>query len=688
MARRPRTRVCPGVRYSVPPMPPPAAVPSSPPGAASPDPVPPIVSVALSSPVPLSRPAPAVCILGIDNGAGISRDREILAEAFGETGWTVVFFDPREKNTPPPPVDLTIHLESPAPHLLGLAPKDVLVPNPEWWAAMWTPLLARPSLHVWAKTEDAARIFRGLGAQVEPIGFRSRDHHDPSVHRERTFLHIGGASAGKSTALLISCWREEWPPLTVVSLRNDCHPRSNVTVLRHVTEKELRQLQNGHLFHLYPSRYEGFGHAQWEGLSCGAVVFTTQGAPFDECKAFLPLLPATEIPPQVGDPRLVTESIVSAEAISGAVSRAQSLSDREVGQISDRSRAAWQDQAALFRRRFRTSVHGKTRGRILSIHSPFERCGIREYGRQLDESLRTQGAEVLAFTHDQVDAIMDALGTGTDLLVHYENALIRPQFFKVLQKAKGIGSKIIFCCHWFGRSVLKDYRSIVDRFVVHRPYEGLSTENVVEIPLACPVYTPSDRAALRRKYGLPEGKVIVSTIGFLVRWKRIPEILDAILAQRVDDLFLQVLTPLSFQGDQTGEAQKVRRMISHHDPTSVRTFYSTDFRPEEEMLDRLCASDLGFIYHAQDTGSVSAATKQFVSVRTPLIVTNSTHARDLQRGIERVEGYEMEDVVEAIVALVKSKEKRESLQVDMEAEYKRLNMHEVARRYLDLFREL
>lgn len=698
MAQRPRTRVCPGIMHSAPPAPIPALVLARQPEATLPDPVPPSISMPPSSPmpdpVPPSRLSPAVCILGIDNGAGLSRDREILADAFGEEGWDVVLFDPLDKNTIPPPVDLTVHLESPATHLLGLAQKDILVPNPEWWAAMWTPHLARLSLWAWTKTEDSARIFQGLGAQVERIGFRSRDHYDPTVPRKRAFLHIGGASSLKNTALLISCWREDWPHLTVVTLRQDCHPHQNVTVLRHVSEEELRCLQNAHLFHIYPSRYEGFGHAQWEGLSCGAVVFVTQGPSFADCEAFLRIQPVTEVHPQAGELKLVVEHVATAESIAVTVSRAQALSDEETRQISERSRSAWEKNAGLFRERFHAVFSGSAhqsapvRRKVLSIHSAFERCGIREYGRQLDEALRAQGAEVLAFTHDQVDTIVGALGPGMDVLVHYENALIRPRFFHVLQKAKGIGGKIVFCCHWFGRTVLKDYRSMVDRFVVHRPYDGLATENVIEIPLACPVYTTGDRAALRREYGLPEGKVIVTTIGFLVRWKRIPEVLDAMLAKGVDDLFLQVLTPLSFQGDQTDEAPKVRRVLSHHDPASVRTFFSTDFRSEEEMLGRLCASDIGFLYHAQDTGSVSAATKQFVSVRTPLVVTNSTHARDLKQGIHRVEGYEMEDVVDAVVSLVKSKEKRESLQCGMEAEYRRLNMHEVARRYLDLFKEL
>lgn len=295
---------------------------------------------------PAEQPRRSACIVGTDNGMGLSRDREIFAAAFADAGWDVVLASPQDR-TVAGAWAVVLHLEAVTPRFLSSAPVNIIVPNPEWWMPEWSPILRRPSVRVWAKTEDAARIFRGLGARVQHIGFRSMERQDIEVQRERVFLHVGGKSPNKGTSLLISCWRAEWPRLIVVTAQSIRSELPNVTIVRRRTsDAELRRLQNECLFHIYPSQYEGFGHAQWEGLSCGAIVFATDGPPFADSVEAFRLLDAR--PTKQG---IVMKCGVMPPAIAAAVKWAGGLSESQIMEFGELARRSWEQNTASFSER-------------------------------------------------------------------------------------------------------------------------------------------------------------------------------------------------------------------------------------------------------------------------------------------------------------------------------------------------
>lgn len=284
----------------------------------------------------------SVCIIGADNGMGLSRDRDILVAAFRDAGWDVSLATSDKHGNEQHTVNL--HLETVAQRFLRTAPVNVIVPNPEWWSMDWNPILRQPSIRVWAKTEDAARIFKSLGAQVQHIGFRSMDRRDVGVPRQRAFLHVGGKSPNKGTSLLVSCWRSEWPQLIVVTSQPVRSVLPNVTIVRRRTsDTELRRLQNECQFHIYPSAYEGFGHAQWEGLSCGAVVFATNGPPFSEHGDAFRLLDAR--PTKNG---FVSKSGVLPTSIAAALKWANGLTQEAIAECATHSRNAWEQNTTAF----------------------------------------------------------------------------------------------------------------------------------------------------------------------------------------------------------------------------------------------------------------------------------------------------------------------------------------------------
>ena len=326
---------------------------------------------------------------------------------------------------------------------------------------------------------------------------------------------------------------------------------------------------------------------------------------------------------------------------------------------------------------------------VTVCHSHQQRCGVKEYGLALDRSLVAAGVDLKTCSYDDLGDGVGAAQPGSILLVHYEPSLVTAWFLsQYLKAARDKGCKTVLCCHWYEHDYLREYCGLVDRFVLHRTYPLRHTESVV-IPLGCPVYEPpADREALRQRLGLQPGTTIMATIGFLSRWKQLPEIAAAMLNAMLPhpSLWLVMHTPRPYYPEGQDEA-RLRHLFTTH-PAGTRVRFSTDFVPDHETLDIAYAADVGFLYHPIHTGSVSAATKQFVSARRPLVVTGSAHAWDLKGGIERVDGFDAWTFAQRTVELALDRDKQARLRGEMQREYDRMNMHTVAKQYVDLFRSL
>lgn len=327
--------------------------------------------------------------------------------------------------------------------------------------------------------------------------------------------------------------------------------------------------------------------------------------------------------------------------------------------------------------------------RLLVCHSSQERCGIREYGRQLDVSL-SKLASVQSFTFKDFDKLEQTAQPNSVVLVHYEPMLVPSGFTETLRALRARRVRIIFCCHWYAIETLSAYQDVVDAFVVHRPCSDPTPPRTDVIPLGCPTYTPTEsRDALRARMGFLENDIVVTTLGFLARWKQVPQTLDVLLSQAKDPrLLFQIQMPWHFSDQDTSRAEDttVRAVMARYPQARVR--FSTEFLSEKELLDRVYASDLGFLFHGQHTNSVSAATKQFVSARCPLVITESTHGADLRGGVVRVPGFDPAHFASEVLRVAGDVRIRDELQTDMKNEYDRINMDTVAGEYIKLVRSL
>jgi Glycosyl transferases group 1 len=192
--------------------------------------------------------------------------------------------------------DVNIFIEQIYPRFIPQARLNCLIPNPEWFGDGNMPHLSHIDW-VLCKTMSAFEAFSGSGRNRRYLGFTSPDKLSQDVARpaEIMCLHIGGASLEKGTAAVVEAWRRrpDWPRLLVIGNRKNYvggpGPLMETPLVaniewvdRYVDAIELKKYQNACVVHVCPSEAEGFGHIIVEGMSCEAVVITTDGAPMNE----------------------------------------------------------------------------------------------------------------------------------------------------------------------------------------------------------------------------------------------------------------------------------------------------------------------------------------------------------------------------------------------------------------------
>ncbi|GMV18587.1 MAG: hypothetical protein AMXMBFR56_68110 [Polyangiaceae bacterium] len=316
---------------------------------------------------------------------------------------------------------------------------------------------------------------------------------------------------------------------------------------------------------------------------------------------------------------------------------------------------------------------------LVTFTSGKERCGINEYSRGLDEQLRLAGATVSTHPLSDISLVASA-PAGAELLVHAEPSLLAQGFFPALRASHRRGAKVVVCFHYCDQAFFRLLADSADILVTHRDYFPHPKLRVV--PLACPVYEPpADLAGLRKKHGLPEDKVLLTTLG---AWKKIPDLVQQLLPElERRGAVLQALCPTHFAGDATGEGAKLARLANGRQSI----IWKSEFLPESEVLERVACSDLGLAYHGQNTGSVSAANKMFVAARVPLLLTSSTHDSD-HLGAVHVPGFDLIKYARRATELAHDRAVLRTMRVQAQGDYDRMNQAVVAKRYLELFREI
>jgi hypothetical protein len=305
-------------------------------------------------------------VTNIDNGVGLQADYLMLKGLLESWGHIVNGVHFKRIDGGIPRADVNLHLEVLVDAIFHLAPRNWLIPNQEWWAEWDHQNSMKHVNKILCKTRDAERIFGAMYPQIPRtyIGFESKDLYDPSVEKQRKFLHVAGQSRYKNSKAVAYAFAKFFDDsdfrldLTFVGAYPEevqfARDHKNVKYIQRASDVEMKKLMNECLFHILPSGAEGWGHAIHEGLGCGAIMITTNFPPMNEfdgvCRELL-------VPYQRTAPELAAQmAFVGAMEVKAAIESSLKLSSLQIAEISEKARLAFLRQREDFRASFKAVV--------------------------------------------------------------------------------------------------------------------------------------------------------------------------------------------------------------------------------------------------------------------------------------------------------------------------------------------
>lgn len=227
-------------------------------------------------------------IITYNNGVGLSQDIDILSSELKKLGHNVEFID-EYLFLPYPKADINIFLQPSCNYhesFMPYAEKNYLIPNQEW--CHFSPQEIAQFDKILCKTKEAERIFKPLNPNTFFLGFTCKDCYCKEDKKNyATALHLAGASVHKGTDRVVKVWlaNPQFPPLYILKHKEKIFPppADNLRIIYdYIPLLNLRNFQNKCGLHICPSETEGFGHYIAEGMSCGAVLVTTDAPPMNE----------------------------------------------------------------------------------------------------------------------------------------------------------------------------------------------------------------------------------------------------------------------------------------------------------------------------------------------------------------------------------------------------------------------
>jgi len=324
-----------------------------------------------------------------------------------------------------------------------------------------------------------------------------------------------------------------------------------------------------------------------------------------------------------------------------------------------------------------------------------ERCGISTYTEHLAESLALLGHDVRYFNcQPPYEPTLEEIMEWEPDVVHvqHETSIVPPA--DVLEKYLGMiaakGTRVIFTLHTATQAAAQlagrigaPYKSVV----THRPSEDAKGSVVIQMPCTN-VGLGLDRTALRNIFDLPQDALVVSTVGFMIPWKAHAEIAESLAAWMAADpaVHLQIIASEHFNESLKGHAQECRKRLDRlADRFPGRLLHIDGYPSDRELIERLAASDLGYVWCPFDTASSSAAAAQFVTAKCPLVASASTHYDSMGDGVLRADKTDVPGFARLIQKTARNRELLEKLKAGQWATYKDRNYLMTAMRHLDLY---
>ncbi len=327
-----------------------------------------------------------------------------------------------------------------------------------------------------------------------------------------------------------------------------------------------------------------------------------------------------------------------------------------------------------------------------------KKCGVAIYTQHLITALKKKNYSTIVYDNpiDEYQLLPDKVKKdGIKVLnIQYYPHLVCPlnQLIILIHKINALGIKTIVTFHL----ETEDSQKIVDaatHAIFHRPLSFVKQDSkkISFIPLGVPVFDCDlSKKQLREKYNFSQNKLILTTFGFLIPWKEYSSVLE-ILAPYLKlnpEYHLQLLTSIPNVSNDMIEDGKIEHSkieeIVKKNKIENQVTHKIDFLSQSELSERLALSDLGFSWGSLTINDTSAAAKEFVSARLPLVLTKSPHYHDMNYGTIKV-GCDKNFFVKTIIKTLKDRSKIISLKEEMDFFYKKTNNDFIISEHIEVF---
>jgi hypothetical protein len=335
--------------------------------------------------------------------------------------------------------------------------------------------------------------------------------------------------------------------------------------------------------------------------------------------------------------------------------------------------------------------------KIALYSSKRERCGISTYTDHLENALAMIGHDVRHWgSGAPYEQTFDEARAWKPDVFHFqhETSIMPPE--PMIEKYSNLmsrdGVRVMITLHTENEGTLRVAKKATaagsGRIIMHRP--STDATDIVFLPMPCTRFGPlPEKLAMRRKYGLPEDAFVVSTVGFMIPWKDHPKIVATMVPwlRKREDVHLQVIASEHFNESVRSYADTCRKEIRSIARTfeEPRIHHIDGYPSDTELIERLVASDLGYVWCPFDTGSSSAAAAQFTTARCPLVASDSSHYAFLGTGIVRGPKDNMSAFVRLIEETAGDKALLKALRENQWTMYRERNYLMTAQKHVELY---
>jgi hypothetical protein len=315
--------------------------------------------------------------------------------------------------------------------------------------------------------------------------------------------------------------------------------------------------------------------------------------------------------------------------------------------------------------------------KIALFTSGDERCGIAEYGKNLQNSIQQLKPDIewLNYYHNNPD-ISSPVGRfkETDIVViNYEPGLFTWLTASTIRGWKSYGKKMVLILHTSHEGDNRtEFTNTFDRVIVHEKTQ----DGFTYIPMGI---TDIDFEESNKSGNICDfiriDTIRIGTAGFPFNWKGFHPL--AIACQRFGFQF-RCIMPESRHVD----IEPMRKVILEANPSAE---IITDWLPEREVIQKLhdCHVNV-FAYEGGNLG-ISGAVRLGIAAKRPLVISKCRQFRDLIEDYSDeviiLEEYSVEGIIAAIGKAIGSKRIPDRIIRDM-------NWKVVGEKYVQVFKEL